>query len=63
MTDHSVFAVGTPLLAKGAKALGLDPGERLEARLRVSGSDDVALTADADHTTIRLVEADGPATL
>lgn len=63
MTDHSVFAVGTPLLAKGAKALGLDPGERVEARLRVDGSNDVALTADADHTTIGLVEAEGPATL
>jgi hypothetical protein len=63
MTDHSVFAVGTPLLAKGAKALGLDPGERVEARLRVDGSNDVALTADADHTTIGLVEAEGAATL
>jgi hypothetical protein len=58
-----VFAVGTPLLAKGAKALGLDPGERVEARLRVDGSNDVALTADADHTTIGLVEAEGAATL
>ena len=63
MTSHSVFAVGVPLLAKGAKTLGLAPGERLEARLRVDGGDDVIVTADDDTTTIGLAEPDGPATL
>lgn len=63
MTDHSVFAVGVPLLALGSKKLGLAPGQRVEARLRVAGSDDVAVTADAEVTTIELVEPNGPATL
>jgi hypothetical protein len=63
MTDHSVFAVGVPLLAKGAKQLGLGPGQRVEARLRVAGNDDVVVAADADHTTIALGEPDGEATL
>jgi uncharacterized protein (TIGR03083 family) len=61
MTTHSVFAVGRPLLAKGAKELG--PGERIEARLRAAGTDDVLVSADADHTTIGLADPDGPATL
>lgn len=61
MTTHSVVAVGRPLLAKGAKQL--QPGERIEARLRVPGGDDVVVTADTDGTTIGLVQPDGPATL
>jgi len=61
MTTHSVFAVGRPLLAKGAKELG--PGERIEARLRATGTDDVVVSADANHTTIGLAGPDGPATL
>jgi Mycothiol maleylpyruvate isomerase N-terminal domain len=61
MTTHSVFAVGRPLLAKGAKRLR--PGERIEARLRVAGSEDVLIDADDDQTTIGLAEPDGPATL
>ena len=61
MTTHSVLAVGKPLLAKGVKQLR--PGERIEARLRVNGADDVVVDADADRTTIRLAEPDGPATL
>jgi hypothetical protein len=61
MTTHSVFAVGRPLLARGAKKLG--PGERIEARLRAAGTDDVLVSADADHTTIGLADPDGPATL
>jgi hypothetical protein len=61
MTTHSVLAVGKPLLAKGVKQLR--PGERIEARLRVAGSDDVVVDADADRTTIRLADPDGPATL
>ncbi len=41
MTTHSVLAVGKPLLVKGVKQLR--PGERIEARLRVAGVDDVAV--------------------
>ena len=66
MTDHSVFAVGVPLLRRGAKQLGLGAGQRIEARLRVpdgAEANDIALTADAESTTIDLVPADGPATL
>jgi hypothetical protein len=61
MTTHSVFAVGRPLLAKGAKELA--PGERIEARLRVAGSDDVVVSADADHATVGFAEPAGNATL
>lgn len=61
MTTHSVLAVGKPLLAKGAKQLR--PGERIEARLRVADADDVVVDADANRTTIRLADPDGPATL
>ena len=61
MTTHSVFAVGRPLLAKGAKELA--PGERIEARLRVAGSDDVVVSADADHATVGFAEPAGHATL
>ncbi len=61
MTTHSVVAVGRPLLAKGAK--DLRPGERIEARLRVPGADDVLVTADADRTSIALAEPEGQATL
>ena len=61
MTTHSVLAVGKPLLVKGVKQLR--PGERVEARLRVSDYDDVALTATADSTTIQLADPAGPATL
>src|SRR5437588_904583 len=45
MTTHSVLAVGRPLLAKGVRQLR--PGERIEARLRVAGTDDVVLDAHA----------------
>jgi hypothetical protein len=61
MTTHSVVAVGKPLLAKGVKQL--QPGERIEARLRVPGTDDVLVSADKDRTTIGLADPDGPATL
>jgi hypothetical protein len=65
MTTHSVFAVGRPLLAKGAK--GLAPGERIEGRLRVAGASkedqDVVVSADADQTTVALADPEGPATL
>ncbi|WAC92825.1 maleylpyruvate isomerase N-terminal domain-containing protein [Mycobacterium sp. Aquia_213] len=61
MTTHSVLAVGRPLLAKGVKQLRA--GERIAARLRVAGADDVVLDAQADHTTIGFAEPEGPATL
>jgi hypothetical protein len=61
MTTHSVFAIGAPLLAKGAKQLG--PGERIEARLRVPDIDDVLVSYDAESTTIGLADPEGPATL
>jgi hypothetical protein len=61
MTTHSVVAVGRPLLARGAKQL--PPGERIEARLRATGTDDVLVSADADRTTIGLADPEGPATL
>ena len=61
MTTHSVVAVGRPLLVKGAKLLSL--GERIEARLRADGTDDVVVAADSDQITIGLAEPDGPATL
>jgi hypothetical protein len=61
MTTHSVVAVGRPLLAKGAKEIGSD--ERIEARLRVPDTDDVFVSADADHTTVGFADPVGPATL
>lgn len=63
MTAHSVYAVGVPLLARGVKELGLQPSDRIDARLRVDGTLDVALTAVGDHTTIELLDPDGDATL
>src|SRR6202012_4482227 len=61
MTTHSVLAVGKPLLVKGAKQLR--PGERIEARLRVEGADDVLVSAASEGATIELTDPDGPATL
>lgn len=61
MTTHSVLAVGKPLLAKGARQL--EAGERIDARLRAEGTDDIVLTAGADQVTIGFAEPDGPATL
>lgn len=61
MTEHSVYAVGTPLLSRGVKKLGAD--QPFMARLRVDGYEDVELTADAARTTIELTSPDGEATL
>lgn len=61
MTTHSVVAVGKPLLAKGTKQLR--PGERVEARLRAAGTDDVVISAETDRTAIGLSEPEGSATL
>jgi hypothetical protein len=61
MTTHSVVAGGRPLLTKGVKQLR--PGEHIEARLRVPGSDGVVVDAAADRATIDLSGPEGPATL
>lgn len=61
MTEHSVVAVGKPLLVRGAKQL--EPGEHVEARLRVMGADDVAVAAETGSVRIELVSPEGPATL
>lgn len=67
MTEHTVDAVGRPLLKKGTAALDLDGDERVEARLRVVGQDgegdDVIVTASHDHTDIELGPSVGDATL
>lgn len=63
MTEHSVEAVGQPLLMRGAKALGLNVSERVEARLRVPDAADIVVTADSESTSIELAAATGHATL
>jgi hypothetical protein len=63
MTEHSVEAVGRPLLKRGVGELGLRGDERVEARLRVVGSDDVIVSAAADSTDIALGPSEGDATL
>lgn len=61
MTTHSVVAVGRPPLAKGVE--GLRAGERIEARLRVSGTDDVVIDVQTDRSSIRMDAPVGPAIL
>jgi hypothetical protein len=61
MTTHSVLAVGRPLLAKGLKQLGAQ--ERVNARLRVARTDDIALRAEDSTASIELVAPEGAATL
>lgn len=67
MTEHSVEAVGRPLLRRGAEELGLGAGDRVEARLRAAGrdgrADDVIIAASADSTDIALGPVEGDATL
>jgi hypothetical protein len=67
LTEHSVEAVGRPLLKRGLGELGLRGDERVEARLRAVGqdgtSDDVIVSAGADSTDIALGPSDGDATL
>jgi len=61
MTTHSVVAVGKPLLAKGARRLA--SGERVDARLRVADTDDVAVSAENESVSLELVAPEGTATL
>jgi hypothetical protein len=63
MTEHSVRAVGVPLLQRGTRRLGLSGGDRIESRIRVAGGDDVVVSAGPDHASIELAPADGPATV
>jgi hypothetical protein len=63
MTNHSVYAVGAPLLRRGREILQLNDNERIEARIRVADTDDVVVTADADTTAITLARPDGTATI
>ncbi|MUL65624.1 hypothetical protein BOO86_14190 [Mycobacterium sp. CBMA 234] len=63
MTEHSVHAVGVPLLRRGAEILALKDGDHIESRIRVAGDDDVMVTADAQRTTIALAAPEGPATI
>ena len=61
VTEHSVVAVGKPLLRRGLKRL--HKGERVTARLRCDGYDDVILVGGADSTVIELGPPEGDATL
>jgi len=63
MTAHSVLEVGRPLFRRGLAKLDLPAGERIEARLRTPGRDDVLVTADAEGGSMRLVPQEGRATV
>jgi hypothetical protein len=68
MTEHSVWAVGAPLLKRGLAELGLHGDDVIESRIRAadendSAADDVVIRAGADHTSITLGPVDGPATI
>jgi Mycothiol maleylpyruvate isomerase N-terminal domain len=67
MTEHSVDAVGRPLLQRGTAALELGGDDHVEARLRAvgqdGGSDDVIVSAGPDRTDIALGPSEGDATL
>lgn len=63
LTDHSVAAVGRPLLQKGTAALALQGDSRVTARLRVPDADDVVVSAGSDRTEIALAPSEGDATL
>src|SRR6201996_4476046 len=52
MTEHSVQAVGLPLLNRGTARLGLSGDDRIESRIRVAGTDDVVVSAEPDHASI-----------
>jgi uncharacterized protein (TIGR03083 family) len=63
MTEHSVEAVGEPLLRRGCAALDFAVDAPIEARLRVVGLDDVIVSAGPDRTDIALGPAEGEATM
>lgn len=61
MTSHSVVAVGRPLLKAGQARLGA--GERISARIRAEGREDVVLEAKRDEASITLEPPEGPAVI
>ena len=63
MTEHSVLAVGGPLLARGAAGLNLGDAGRVEGRLRVEGTDDIVVTATRESHTIGFASPQGAATV
>ena len=63
MTEHSVTAVGRPLLMRGLATLDLGPGVVVEGRLRVSGTDDVVVRATADDAGVARGRPQGRATV
>ncbi|WP_216892552.1 maleylpyruvate isomerase N-terminal domain-containing protein [Nocardia alni] len=63
MTRHSVLQVGRPLLARGAAHLPLDDRHVIRGRLRVSGTDDIVVTAGAESTDIGFASQEGAATI
>jgi Mycothiol maleylpyruvate isomerase N-terminal domain len=63
MTTHTVHLVGKPLLNRGAAALDLARGQRIEGRLRTPGTDDVVITASNEGAAITLAKPEGRATI
>jgi uncharacterized protein (TIGR03083 family) len=61
LTEHSVVAVGKPLLRRGISRLGKNP--RLSARLRCDGRDDVIIVAGSDSAVIELGPPEGVAAI
>ncbi len=62
MTEHTVLAVGRPLLERCAD-LDLGATGWVEGRLRVPGTDDVVVVASPEGNSIDLATPDGPATV
>jgi uncharacterized protein (TIGR03083 family) len=63
MTEHSVIAVGRPLLARGSAALGARTDRRVEGRLRAEGTDDVVVGWTPDGASISLARPEGDAAI
>jgi hypothetical protein len=62
MTEHSVSAVGRPLLLRGSARVDLGGGD-IEGRLRSPGTDDVVVKASSTGNTIELASPTGAATV
>lgn len=63
MTEHSVAAVGPPLLARGSTGLDLGTEGRVEGRLRVPDTDDVLVVATTEGNSIEFIAPAGDATV
>jgi Mycothiol maleylpyruvate isomerase N-terminal domain len=59
ITEHSVIAVGRPLLARGSAGLDLGASGEFQGRLRAKGTDDVVVTAGAGGDSIALARPEG----